>query len=389
MSKFITIIKIIFQTLKKYYLLFLLFLISLFSLLFDLNSWPKLISSKASLIINQVTGPSFLITNPTNLIEKLTSYSLYLAHLSNFKLIEIIFSILTLVNILLVYKIFKDWFNQYLAFLMTVIVSSSLIYLYQLRFINDFSQTLIILPFFFIIKSLLNHRQIALWKFYLISVLAWLIFLTPTGLFYLIVLILTSLKNLKYHFFQLTNLTPKVILISFNLLFLVFNVIILIAHKSYGLSLIGFNNTKFKLINILFTVKNLTIGSQHHSLIMSTPLLNIFMLIMLILGLMYSITSFKHSNRSKTLISLLLVSLAITSFNFVAGSIVLISVVYFIALIGLVYYLQTWLKQFPYNNLAKIIAYSLIIILISFSTIYSYREFFVVLRYSHDYLSLL
>ncbi len=390
MSKLTAILQSIQRNLAEHYLFLLLILFSLFSLLFELGSWPTIASSKLNYLSNQVIKPNFLIKDPTNLIEKLTSYMIYLSHLKNFNLIEIIFSLITLINIFVVYKIFKDWFGQYLGFFSAIIISSSLIYLYELRFVNYFGQLLLILPLFFLIKNMLNHRQISTSKLYLISVLSWLIFLTPTGIFYMIVLILTSFKNLKYHFFEISSLAQKIFLILINLLFIAFNLIVYLGNKSYWISLTGFKIANFKLFNSVEALKNLLIGSHDHNLIIQNlPLLNIFILIMLVLGLSYLILNFKNSNRSRTFLILFVISLIITTFNLIAGLIVLASIAYYIAITGIVYFLQTWLKHFPYNTLAKILAYSLIIVLISFSTIYSFREFFVVLKYSHDYLSLL
>ncbi len=390
MSKLMAILQSIKRNLIEHYLFLLLILFSLFSLLFEFNSWPTITSVKLNYVSKQVTKPFFLIKDPTNLIEKLASYMIYFSHLKNFNLIEIIFSLITLVNILVVYKIFKGWFNQYLGFFSAIVIGSSLIYLYELRFVNYFGQLLIILPLFFLIKNVLNHRQISNSKLYLISILAWLIFLTPTGIFYIIVLILTSFKNLKYHFFEISNLVHKLFLILINLLFLGFNLIVYLVNKSYWMNLTGFNIANLKLLNTVEAFKNLTVGSHDHNLIIQNlPLLNIFILIMLVLGLCYLIINFKNSNRSRTLLILFVVSSVITTFNLIAGLIVLTSLSYYIAITGIVYFLQTWLKHFPYNTLAKILAYSLIIVLISFSTIYSFREFFVVFKYSHDYLTLL
>jgi len=364
------------------YLMILLIITAILSLLFELHSFPKIFVNQTN-FLNQAPSWKQLYLNPSNLIIKIILKVIDLGLIKNFYLIKIIFSLLVFLAFILIVKIIKQWYGIYLALCGGILYISSFWILESARFISYSGELLLLIPSVLIIKNYLNNKNLKLINIYLSLLTLMIIFFIPGAIFYIISFIALSIKNIIYHLKQL-NLRHKIILTLLSLIFIIYNFIIGLTNHHYWLDISGLAKLNFNFSRLLEILKLFVTSPNSKSLFVSSqPLVGILITIMFLLGLAYFIKNISHSNRSQTMIVFLIITILMTVTSFSSNLSNLINLIYLISLTGLAYFLQIWLKTFPYNQFAKIGGYSLITLAVLITVFFGYRQFFVAYKYSH------
>ena len=107
-----------------------------------------------------------------------------------------------------------------------------------------------------------------------------------------------------------------------------------------------------------------------------SPILNIFCLVMCILGIYYYLDHWSAS-RSKLLISISLIALLLVALNGPATISLLVPLLYVFVAMGIAFILNQWLKIFPLNPLARSIGIGILALAVGLSAIYGLRSYFV------------
>lgn len=106
------------------------------------------------------------------------------------------------------------------------------------------------------------------------------------------------------------------------------------------------------------------------------PLLNVFATVMFIAGACFYIIHWR-ANRSRFLLCLALVSATLMALDGPVPVSILLPLVFALVAGGLGFLMHEWFKTFPRNPLARTLGYILIVTVLSFSTIYNLRQYFV------------
>jgi len=106
------------------------------------------------------------------------------------------------------------------------------------------------------------------------------------------------------------------------------------------------------------------------------PLLDVFTLVMSLLGIYFYATRWK-AQRSRILGSFLIVGVILVGLGGPVSLSLLIPIIYFCVAIGITYFLHEWLQVFPRNPLARSLGIGLIALAIAISCLYNLRAYFV------------
>lgn len=108
----------------------------------------------------------------------------------------------------------------------------------------------------------------------------------------------------------------------------------------------------------------------------NAPLLDVFTLVMLVMGVYFYIKHWRVG-RARILLSYLILGSIIISLGGPVGLSLLVPLLYICAATGVAYLIHDWLQIFPFNPLARIIGISLVVSVISLSCVYNLRSYFV------------
>lgn len=119
------------------------------------------------------------------------------------------------------------------------------------------------------------------------------------------------------------------------------------------------------------------VGPEYPSIWLGhSPILNIFCLVMCLLGIYYYVDHWSAS-RSRLLISLFLISIFIVAANGVVGLTLLIPFLYIFIAMGIAFLLKQWLTVFPLNPLARGLGIGILVFAVTLSSVYGLRSYFV------------
>lgn len=106
------------------------------------------------------------------------------------------------------------------------------------------------------------------------------------------------------------------------------------------------------------------------------PLLNVFAIAMFLVGAYFYIIHWR-ANRSRLLLSLTLLSTILIALNGPVPSSILLPIIFILVAGGLGYLMHEWFKTFPRNPFARTLGYILLIAVLTFSTIYNLKQYFI------------
>jgi len=367
------------------YLIIVLVIVAILSLLFELNGFPKNLAYQTQTsLLSQPPSWKQLFLDPSNLIIKIVFKMINSLFYKNYYLIKIFFSLLVFLSFLLIFKILKNWYGTLIAFFGGLLYISSFWILESARLIGYSPEFLLLVPIILIIKNYLTNKNLKLSGIYSTLIALMIIFFIPGAIFYILGLIILSFKNLKYHLRKI-KLIHKIILLMIIFLFTVYNLVLSLKNYQFLLKILALYKMNLNFDRLFELVKIFITSPNTKSIFVSSqPLVGILITIMFLLGLSYFIKNLGHSNRSQTIILFLIFTILLTTINFTNNLSILIDLIYLTALTGLAYFVQIWLKAFPYNKFARIGGYSLVTLAILISVFFGYRQFFVAYKYSHN-----
>ncbi len=381
------------KNLKKYLSLSFLIIIFLVSYLYQIISFP----SKNRLfnqndISHNYHNVSIIFKNSYFLFYNLIGYAIIsVKHNPNLFLLRIPSLLVALAIVVITYRILRNWHGNYIAFVGTLLIISSAFMLHLGRIELNLINFLLIIPIILLVK-ILTATSISNTRLYVSLALLSMVILIPGGIFFVILFIYFSKKNLLTLVKNKINFKKIVLTILTG--FYWFPLVVysyLNNHSSYqsfiDIDIFSWRNF-MHLSDILLPIKELFFSGINNQNIWlpGTPLFNGFMLIIFIFGLIYYFRNLTAS-RSKLLLSSLLVSYVLDIFNnnFIF---LLISLVFFISITGLANLLVIWFKNFPLNKVARSVGYVLITILVLVAVYYNYRSYFIVWKYNNNTIAL-
>jgi hypothetical protein len=116
-------------------------------------------------------------------------------------------------------------------------------------------------------------------------------------------------------------------------------------------------------------------------LIPHVPVLNIFEIVMFVLGL-YSLWYFRKSERFKVLCGLSAIAIVLIAIGGPVSISLLIPIIYIVITIGIFYMLENWLYIFPINPIARTIGIIVLSCAVAFSCWYHLNTYYV--AWQHD-----
>lgn len=111
------------------------------------------------------------------------------------------------------------------------------------------------------------------------------------------------------------------------------------------------------------------------------PILNVFEMIMLILGIYFYATHFRAA-RTKLILIISIIAIFLIGVGSSNTISLIIPIVYLVAAAGMAYILHVWLKVFPNNPVARSLGILLITCTVVLSSVYHTRSYFVAWRYN-------
>ncbi len=289
------------------------------------------------------------------------------------------------------YYIVKKWHGNFIAIISSLLLISWPLLLHLGRYESYLIIYLLIIPCLFYVR-ILTSTVIKNSRLYLALFVFSLIILIPGGIWFVVLSLYFNRKNLL----TLLKKDINTLKVLFSLILGLFWVPFIVRHIAdkfnniyYFLGANGFQIHSLKYYSTYIDPfkKVFLSGLSNQSMwLPGTPILSGFMIIFFILGLIFFVKNF-DANRSKLILSLLILSYLLTFFN---SEMVLAmsTVMFFIAISGLHSFLLLWTKQFPVNKIAKFVAYSLISLLIFSAVFYNYRSYFVAWKYNQNTIQL-
>ena len=111
------------------------------------------------------------------------------------------------------------------------------------------------------------------------------------------------------------------------------------------------------------------------------PLLDIFCLIMTLIGIYYYASHYK-SDRSQYLGAIVIIGSLLIALGGLVGLSLLVPLLYVFAAMGISYLLHNWFKVFPHNPYARRFGLGLLVIAIALSCLYNLRAYFIAWPYN-------
>ncbi len=325
---------------------------------------------------------NYLIHNPLNLIINLIRFMvIHILHTQSIFRLRLANLILGYLSIMVFFLALKFWYGNKTALLGIGMFISSPWVINVSRIATNDVQSLFGISLLLLISGLLRKKFKSPIIYIVINFILSILIFIPGLIWFVLVLILFQRKD--FHFgLKSQNKFSLPFYIILSILSLPLLVIYLIKSSQNVLNFLGLS---LKHINIISKLKDLGLAIDHSFLFGPNnpslwlgryPILNIFGLVCVIIGIYFYILHFKNNN-SKLLFSILIIGLVLLALNKSNSLSLSLPTIYFFIATGISYLLQIWLKLFPINPLARSIGIILIIILISLSVLLNTRQYFV------------
>ena len=366
----------------QYYVLLIFILLSIFVLSFRLNSVMPGLSNIELGTLRQNLTFNYLIHNPLNLIINLIRFMvIHILHTQSIFRLRLANLILGYLSIMVFFLALKFWYGNKTALLGIGMFISSPWVINVSRIATNDVQSLFGISLLLLISGLLRKKFKSPIIYIVINFILSILIFIPGLIWFVLVLIIFQRKD--FHFgLKSQNKFSLPFYIILSILSLPLLVIYLIKSSQNILNFLGLS---LKHINIISKLKDLGLAIDHSFLFGPNnpslwlgryPILNIFGLVCVIIGIYFYILHFKNNN-SKLLFSILIIGLVLLALNKSNSLSLSLPTIYFFIATGISYLLQIWLKLFPINPLARSIGIILIIILISLSVLLNTRQYFV------------
>jgi len=352
-----------------------LYIYKLSILMPNLSISERLINVPKLGINSIINDPRYLPIKFVKYIFGLTSSSVSIFEI---RLASVVFGLLT---IFMIYEITRSWLGRRAAVIGTILFSFSAWTLHVSRIgtysiMYMFSVTLFIYSLNMLKKYYLNKKY-----FLIITAIIWPLLITVPGMIYFIIYaLIRHKKEIKEGLKNIGRLT------SLNILSLIILIGIFVKYliTSPGNILNAFYlpTTIHKLslfpVNLLKTIYHLFIlGPNTPELwINKAPVLDFLVLMSALFGMYFY---FNHRNKGPAylLFYTFVTATILTALNNPNDPSLILPMIYLFSATGIALFLQRWLGVFPRNPIAKVLGIGAILLLVSLSTIYNYRSYFV------------
>jgi hypothetical protein len=352
-----------------------LYIYKLSILMPNLSITERLINVPKLGINSIINDPRYLPIKFVKYIFGLTSTSVSVFEI---RLASVVFGLLT---IFMIYEITRSWLGRRAAVIGTILFSFSAWTLHVSRIgtysiMYMFSVTLFIYSLNMLKKYYLNKKY-----FLIITAIIWPLLITVPGMIYFIVYAL--IKHKKEIKEGLKNIGKLTSLNIFSLIILIgIFVKYLITSPVNILNAFYLPTTIHKLslfpVNLLKTIYHLFIlGPNTPEIWMNkAPVLDLLVLMSALFGMYFY---FNHRNKGPAylLFYTFVIATILTALNNPNDPSLILPMIYLFSATGIALFLQRWLGVFPRNPIAKVLGIGAILLLVSLSTIYNYRSYFV------------
>jgi hypothetical protein len=281
----------------------------------------------------------------------------------------------------MIYEITRSWLGRRAAVIGTILFSFSAWTLHVSRIgtysiMYMFSVTLFIYSLNMLKKYYLNKKY-----FLIITAIIWPLLITVPGMIYFIIYaLIRHKKEIKEGLKNIGRLT------SLNILSLIILIGLFVKYLITSpvniLNAFYLPTTIHKLslfpVNLLKTIYHLFIlGPNTPELWMNkAPVLDLLVLMSALFGMYFY---FNHRNKGPAylLFYTFVIATILTALNNPNDPSLILPMIYLFSATGIALFLQRWLGVFPRNPIAKVLGIGAILLLVSLSTIYNYRSYFV------------
>lgn len=307
-----------------------------------------------------------------------SSVNLLASHHSQFitRLPSVIIGVIT---IIIFASLIRLWHGTRTAILGTLMFATSAWVLHVSRLASYDVVYLMVIPALLLSVAILQryaNKPLVLYG----SMLIWGILIYVPGVIWLVALtIFWERKSIRRGWKQLANARNRILYVLAGLIWLP-----LLALKLKGLEKVwlGIPEHIGSLSSLITNFGNVFYHLLIHGPIDATiwlsnaPLLDVFTLIMLVMGVYFYIKHWRVG-RARILLSYLILGTIIISLGGPVSLSLLVPLLYICAATGIAYLIHEWLQVFPFNPFARIIGISLVVLVISMSCVYNLRSYFV------------
>ncbi len=329
-----------------------------------------------------------LINDPINLPYKFLQIAVSGLHLGgNIFSTRLPSAIIAIITVIIVYIVLQNWHSKRVSFLGAVLFLSSSWVIHAARYTDLTVEYLLVIPALLYCKILLNKALTKNSVIYLVLFIMSFILFIPGSIWLVLLTIFNNRQILKITIFRNINIKKIILLIfsSFYSIGLISYSIIKdheLIYQFSGLNY-GINQKYLTINNIIRPIKYLFVSgpNNYYTWLPNTAIFDGFILLIFILGMIFYVSKLS-AGRSKFLVGSLIISYMLAVVNYGTNFGLIVTLVYLIAITGLADLLQLWLKQFPFNKVARSFGIILISCLVFLSCLYNYRQYFVAWRYN-------
>jgi hypothetical protein len=290
--------------------------------------------------------------------------------------------IIGLVTVILFSILTSLWYGRRIATVTTILFATSAWTLHASRIAGGGVDYLFAITLFFLIAAVLNKNPKNSCT-YAATNIAWGILLFIPGMIWFILFDLWRKRKILKHGFKLQTKKTAIAAYAFSLIFWIPLLIIdFVRSPDNILNWLGIPTSLHHPITI---IKNflavfeqvLFRGPNINTIWLArAPLLDVFSLVMLVIGIYFYIRHFKAS-RSQLLFGSFIIGALLIALNRSIDLSIVLPILYIWIAAGIAYFLQQWLQVFPKNPIARGLGYSLIIIAVTLACVYNLRAYYV------------
>ena len=299
----------------------------------------------------------------------------------NSTLIRLVSVFVTLISLIVFYRLILKWETHRIAMLSTLMFASSALSLNLGRFSSQEVIYFLVIPSLLLMGTWLKSKKYVKRLIYILPTCAILIYL-PGFLLFSILLLTFFRKRLALAW----KFTSRKMKISGSL-----TAVLILAPLAFALA--SYPSQIFKVLGIdrlteisarevldkFLAIPNELFWdglNQPHLWLSGTPVFDVVALIFATIGF-YSYFKSDHTLRARLILGLLLVSLITVSLSTVASIVLVIPIIYLYIAKGLSFMLQNWFVVFPRNPAARNLGVILLFIPVFLSVGYNVEKYFV------------